>query len=531
MKLILFEDDDLLVIHKPAGLNTHAPDLFAGEGIYEWLKNREPRWQQLAIIHRLDKETSGVMVFGKTVLANRSLTAQFTERRVAKKYVLLTDRAVNFQTLTVESVLSRAGEKYVSRPVFPGGEQAETRFKKLSPVKIHGQEFISIEATPMTGRTHQIRTHAASRGFPILGDVLYGGTPADRVCLHAMEISFSHPATNEKLVFFAPENFTENARYALRFSLIDGQDTNAFRLIHGAGDRERGWYVERLGDFLLSQSQNSLRVEQHAVLEALLKQIGARGVYHKILTRRMGRTSTAQAAPQFVSGEKAPNEFMVRENEIQFALSFNEGYSNGLFLDQRENRRRILTGYIAPDFFLKRSPENFSVLNTFAYTCGFSVCAAKSGATTTSLDLSKKYLEWGKKNFALNGLDAAKHDFIFGDAFDWMKRLAKQNRQFDLIILDPPTFSQSKERGAFRAEKDYGKLVAAALPLLKRLGILLASTNAADVVPKVFLETIQSAIQQGGRKMVQQHYAPQPPDFPVSREEPAYLKTVWLKIA
>src|SRR5262249_48252944 len=89
---LIFEDEHLLVINKPPGLNTHAPSPYAGEGLYDWLRHREPRWADLAIIHRLDKEISGVMVFGKTPLANRSLTQQFTARGVRKRYLLLTDR-------------------------------------------------------------------------------------------------------------------------------------------------------------------------------------------------------------------------------------------------------------------------------------------------------------------------------------------------------------------------------------------------------------------------------------------------------
>jgi 23S rRNA (cytosine1962-C5)-methyltransferase len=170
-------------------------------------------------------------------------------------------------------------------------------------------------------------------------------------------------------------------------------------------------------------------------------------------------------------------------------------------------------------------------LNVFAYTCGFSVCAAKGGAKTTSLDLSQKYLEWGRRNFVLNGLDPAAHDFIYGDAFDWLGRLAKKARTFDVIVLDPPTFSQSKERGVFRAETDYGELVSAALPLLKTGGVLFASTNAADWPPEKFLAAIEKNVRAAKRKILQQHYAPQPPDFPISRAEPAYLKTVWLRIA
>src|SRR6185436_12230695 len=111
---ILFEDDHLLVVNKPAGLNTHAPGPFAGEGLYDWLRHREPRWAKLAIVHRLDKETSGVMVFGKTAAANRSLTEQFTQREIVKKYLLLADRPPRQREFTARSKIVRAGERYVS---------------------------------------------------------------------------------------------------------------------------------------------------------------------------------------------------------------------------------------------------------------------------------------------------------------------------------------------------------------------------------------------------------------------------------
>ena len=104
---VIFEDEHLLVVHKPAGWNTHAPSPHAGEGIYDWLRHREPRWASLAILHRLDKETSGVLVFGKTPLANRLLTEQFTERRIRKKYLLLTDHVVPPKEFTVKTALIR----------------------------------------------------------------------------------------------------------------------------------------------------------------------------------------------------------------------------------------------------------------------------------------------------------------------------------------------------------------------------------------------------------------------------------------
>jgi 23S rRNA (cytosine1962-C5)-methyltransferase len=216
---------------------------------------------------------------------------------------------------------------------------------------------------------------------------------------------------------------------------------------------------------------------------------------------------------------------------VRFEMSFSEGYSTGLFLDQRDNRRRFLVNHVAAGFPLfERGPAGAEVLNAFAYTCGFSVCAAKAGTRVTSLDLSKKYLEWGRRNFLLNELDPAAHDFIYGDVFEWFRRLAKKDRLFDAIVLDPPTFSQSKEHGSFRVEKDYGKLVAAALPLLKPGAVLLASTNTAHLEPHRFLAMVTGAIEAARRRVVRQHYVPQPPDFPVSKAQPAYLKTAWLRV-
>lgn len=532
---VIFEDEDLLIVHKPAGWNTHSPAPHAGEGIYEWLKNREPRWASLAIIHRLDKETSGILIFGKTPRANKSLTEQFTQHRVRKKYLLLTDRAVPGKEFTVKTPLLRLGDKYASRP---NGEMAETKFSPVADAKfaVLSAGLKMVDVSPLTGRTHQIRVHAAESGFPILGDTLYGGTASSRVFLHAAEIAFTHPATDQPVKFFAPADFDREPRLALRSAIIETNATNAFRLIHGASDGWPGWFVEKLGDFLLSQSEHPLSEKQNSELARLGKVFSSRGAYHKNLSRHVRRSTTTQVSPQLVFGEAAPERFEILENGVRYEMSFIEGYSTGLFLDQRDNRRRFLTDHIAADFPLPISritnhesrPE---VLNTFAYTCGFSVCAAKAGARTTSLDLSKKYLDWGKRNFALNGLDPAAHDFIYGDTFDWLRRLAKKGRAFDVIVLDPPTFSQSKASGVFRAEKNYGDLVSAALPVLKPCGILLASTNAADWPPESFLESVESAVRAAKRKILKQHYVPQPPDFPISREEPAYLKTAWLRIS
>jgi 23S rRNA (cytosine1962-C5)-methyltransferase len=524
----VFEDGHLLVVNKPPGWNTHSPSPHAGEGIYEWLRHREPRWADLAIVHRLDKETSGLLVFGKTSLANRSLTQQFERREIGKTYLLLTRHRPRQPRLTVRSRIVRDGDRYRSLPATQTAEDAITEFEVIAdaPETECGGDTL-LRASPLTGRTHQIRVHAAESGFPISGDALYGGAAnaSGRVCLHAARLTLRHPATGEPLEWRADARFIGvSAAEQRRSAIIVPAETNAFRADHGEASGA-STFVDVLGDFTLIQSATADRWPPRP------EDPSARGgTYFKRLDRHIGRAAES-AGPEFLGGRRAPERFPVRENGVIYELSFGEGYSVGLFLDQRDNRRRLLTNHVAAGFPLfADGPAGREVLNCFAYTCAFSVCAALAGARTTSLDLSKKYLDWGRRNFGLNGIDPAAHDFIFGDTFDWLRRLAKKGRTFDLVLLDPPTFSRSKEHGEFRAESDYGELVAAALPVLKPGGVLFASSNAARLEPERFLAQVRDALRAAGRRATVEHYVPQPPDFPISRDQPAYLKTVWLRV-
>lgn len=561
--LILFEDDHLLVINKPPGINTHAVNIDGSAGIYDWLRHREPRWSTLATHQRLDKETSGVLLFGKSRDANQWLARRFELREVRKTYQLLTDRDPGKLPRRVQSqIYKAAGNDFRSVDNHEEGRDAETEFQL---VEQRGDHWL-IEAIPFTGRTHQIRLHARDAGFPILGDETYGGSPFQRLCLNAHILELVHPITREPIRFEAPVNFAADPNIQLRQSLWpDHQSdasvplaestahdvqplpagrrqhvaspgaTNAWRLIHGASNGHPGWYVDRLGDYLLSQSEQPATAAQKALLAQWQKELQLKGAYHKQLDRNVRRTSPTEASPTLVAGDIAPEKFPIVENGVRYWMSFIEGYSVGMFLDQKDNRHRLLTAHISRDFNVglvsnRSHLGGRTVLNTFAYTCGFSVCAALAGATVTSLDLSRKYLDWGRDNFRLNGLDPEPHDFIYGDCFDWMKRLAKKGRTFDVVLIDPPTFSQSKQSGVFRADKDYGTLVELALNLLSANGLLLCSTNCATLRPEPFLETIRAAVEQSGRRIRSEFFATQSPDFPTSRAEPGYLKTVWLRI-
>ena len=257
------------------------------------------------------------------------------------------------------------------------------------------------------------------------------------------------------------------------------------------------------------------------------------GVYFKRLRRQVRKTPVAEASPQLIAGTPAPERFPVSENGATFELSFTEGYSTGLFLDQRDNRRRLIHRHVAAGFPLYAEATDAApeVLNCFAYTCAFSVCAALGGARTTSLDLSRKYLDWGRRNFERNGLQPAAHDFIYGDVFDWLRRLVKKGRAYDLILLERDLLRVACRGGSdFRAEADYGRLVALALPLLRSRGVLLASANTARLSASSFVGQVHAAIREAGQRIIQEHYVPQPPDFPISRDEPAHLKTIWLRL-
>lgn len=487
--LVLFEDEHLLVIHKPSGLNTHRPDAQAPEGIHEWLQRR--RGRELAILHRLDKDTSGVLVLGKTRAANQSLARQFERRALRKEYLLL---SVSKPKRTLVNACS---------------PNAETQFEFLQP---HAGHFL-IAARPVTGKTHQIRQHARECGFPILGDTEYGGAPAPRLMLHAHRLTIAHPVTNEPVTFTAsvPAAFEDlsalTAAREYRELLFGGSDTDSYRLVNGAADGCPGVVVDWFGGQALVQWQ------EEGGSAAGLEGLSAEAVYEQTVLK--GRRSAAR----LVQGTAA--ECVATEHGLRYRIRFDEGLSAGLFLDQRENRWRLLQMPLAGK----------SVLNCFAYTGAFSVAAARAGARTTSVDLSRNYLEWGRENFALNGLPVAGHEFVAGDVFAWLPTAAKRGRQWDVVVLDPPTFSTTKQGRSFRAERDYGELARLAAPRVADGGWLFCSTNQRTFRVEEFQRALRDSVAAAGRRIQSAEWGTQPADFRVARGERPYLKTAWLRLA
>ena len=313
---------------------------------------------------------------------------------------------------------------------------------------------------------------------------------------------------------------------------LNERETNAYRCDALLGDSFPDWNCTRLGDTILFQSVSAPSEPQRSQLERLGRDLGFSSGYWKCHERGVQGKAKADLSPKALWGGTESSQGIIVETGVKYSVDFDEGYSFGLFLDQRENRNRLRNNLIDSGFpAFSETVDGFPhVLNTFAYTCGFSVCAALAGANVVSVDLSRKYLGWGERNFSLNELDPSGHDFLYGDVFGWIKRFSRRDRRFDLVVLDPPTFSRSKEWGVFRVSQDLEKLVEMVVPLLNPKGRLLISSNAATWSPHSFVDSVTSAVRRTGRRVGAQVFATQPWDFGFVRGDEAYLKTLWIEV-
>lgn len=283
----------------------------------------------------------------------------------------------------------------------------------------------------------------------------------------------------------------------------------AHRLYSGAD----AW-LERLGeDILLSYKTEAAR---DAVLAEWQGWSAAQiFVPRRIFGRFLPEKNEDRAAPALLSGDPAASlETVVEENHVRFALDFAAGYSAGLFIDQRANRAFV------------RQAGFRRLLNTFAYTCSFSVVAALAGAETVSVDLSQRSLARGEENFRRNKLDPkAGHKFIADDVLAVLPRLARRGEKFDTVILDPPTFSRNQAGGAFQVQRDFDRLVELALEVAAPSAKILLSVNHSEMRVADLERAARNALRMQKRSG---RFQPSPPpaDFPSGHG----AKTVWLEL-
>jgi 23S rRNA (cytosine1962-C5)-methyltransferase len=275
---------------------------------------------------------------------------------------------------------------------------------------------------------------------------------------------------------------------------------------------EDGW-VERFGSDVLISFKKVLTRER--LLEEL--QIWADSVgfqVRRVFARLIPTKGERRESPALLIGDSSESvQTVATEWHLRFGIDFGTGYSPGLFVDQRENRRYVR--HIGP----KR------LLNCFAYTCSFSVCAACKGASTLNIDLSKKYLARGRENFALNNLSTIDHRFIADDVRSVLPRLARRGEKFDAIILDPPTFSRSPAGKTFQVEDDFERLLISAMAVAEREAHVLVSTNCSALGERALKVMARYCLKET-RRAAAFHRPLRLPDFPAR----AGASSIWLAL-
>lgn len=214
---VLYEDADVVAIDKAAGMVVHPGAGNAAGTLVNAMLAHAPEVADVGdearpgIVHRLDKETSGVLLVAKTDAAYRALQEQFKRREIRKTYLAVCVGEVQPPRGVIDKPIARDPSNRQRMAVLSGGREAVTEFVATERIVIDGRTYTLVRAHPHTGRTHQLRVHLASIGFPIVGDLLYGAGRdplsrriAPRHLLHASEIRFRLPATGAEMALYAP---------------------------------------------------------------------------------------------------------------------------------------------------------------------------------------------------------------------------------------------------------------------------------------------------------------------------------------
>jgi 23S rRNA (cytosine1962-C5)-methyltransferase len=306
---------------------------------------------------------------------------------------------------------------------------------------------------------------------------------------------------------------------ALRHDHADLENTTAYRLVNAEGDGLPGLTVDRYGEFLMVQLYcNGWRAHLKTIARLLQELLEPLGIYEKARpqkTRQLEAVGEDKHYGRLLQGVAAPQQLEVMENGLTFLVSLERGLNSGLFLDQRRNRRDLMS----------RVKEK-RVLNLFSYTGAFSVAAASAGALlVTSVDVSAGYTAWARANFGVNRINPKRHEFITGDCLAVLSDLTAAQKQYDVILMDPPSFSTTT-KSRFTTRGGTSELVTAALQLVTDGGLLIASSNHQKLDVADYLKELRRGALAAGCNLRVISLAGQPEDFPypVTFPEGRYLK-------
>ncbi|GAK04604.1 methyltransferase RlmI [Geomicrobium sp. JCM 19037] len=305
----------------------------------------------------------------------------------------------------------------------------------------------------------------------------------------------------------------------LRKRSYEDEETTAFRVFNGEGDGIGGLTIDRYNHhYVVTFFSEGMYTFKDWVIESLLTLDDVNGIYEK---KRFATDGKYTGEDDFVAGTPAEFPMLVKESGMHFAVNLNDGPMTGIFLDQREVRKRIRDHYA----------YDKHVLNLFSYTGAFSVAAALGGATkTTSVDLANRSLEKTEEQFLVNGIPTDDQNIVVMDVFRYMSYAKKKSLNFDVVVIDPPSFARSKKK-TFRAAKDYRAMLEEVIAITSPNGVIVASTNASNVSLKKFKGFVQEAFKNSNQAYELLETRGVPEDFKTSGAYPAgnYLKVLFIQ--
>lgn len=550
----LFEDEYFLAVEKPAGLDVGGQE--EQTGVIEILAGMRGKREVFFVVNRLSRYESGVLLLAKTKAAADFVRSGLRAEKVDQEFVAVVIGRMKDRRMVVEggskaarakpdaklALTPRRGDR--SRRIVPkAGARTLARVAGENVTTLvqieQGERRTLLRCHTSAPNTHVLRAQLRSVRLRLVGDNVHDPSPKrqlnEATCLHLSKLTFHHPELRTRVGVTSPApDFSAalgggfdvervlRAALARRLPILIDKQTDAMRLITGPLEGLRGINAEIFGNVVILYV-----LDEKSDDKTLLARIGrwymnaldAKSVYAKPFVKdRIGaaeKNADRLRMPKPMLGKTAPEQFEIRERNLKYLIRPYDGFSVGLFLDHRENRARI-----------HDAAQGADVLNLFAYTCGFSAATAVGGAkSTTSVDVSVKNLEWGKANFALNHVDLANHTFIKSDAMDYLARAKRQEKAFDLIVIDPPSFAHGRgSKKDFSIANDLPELISAAVDVLRPGGGMMVSTN----FRKMSLRDLKELVRRGsGRRRGKVVDAPVLPlDFAIDRD---HAKTIFLK--